>query len=164
MLFRIGTHEIIIPDIAHATAEGERKPVTTSINLRRSIDNAFSNSMMCFICNIKRECDGNHLGEGGIGRCSDDRVARRIKDRMPVYLRDVDHRFFEAAKRIELMFSTVHDIFAAERKSVEEVENTEELEIEMVTQGEVDWNKAFFRKAVMKKVRLTVMILMGEIG
>ena len=47
---------------------------------------------------------------------------------------------------------------------MEEVGNTEELEIEMVTQDEVDWNKAFFRKAVMKKVRLTVMILIGEIG
>ena len=33
------------------------------------------------------------------------------------------------------------------RKSVEEAENTEELEIEMVTQDEVDWNKAFFSES-----------------
>ena len=29
----------------------------------------------------------------------------------------------------------------------EEVGNTEELEIEMVTQDEVDWNKAFFSES-----------------
>ena len=66
-----------------------------------------------FICDCKRDSDDSRYNEGGLGRCSVLSASKRLIERKGIYMRNPSHRFFQAAKRLDILLSgPSHDIFA----------------------------------------------------
>eukprot|EP00794_Sanderia_malayensis_P017234 gene17234-18955_t len=82
---------------------------------RRSTSQYLFEKRLCFICNTRRVCDDKASWEGGLGRCSEERAAKKILERKELFLRDAGHRFFTAANRLQMMLGgESHDIFAVD--------------------------------------------------
>ena len=60
-----------------------------------------------------REVDENSYNEGGLGRCSTDSAATRIKNKSDEYLHDPECRHFAAAERLQVLLSGLsYDIYS----------------------------------------------------
>ena len=69
----------------------------------------------CFICDSKRPTDGNNYNQGGLGRCSVKSASERLLKRKELHMQDPVNRFYEAAKRLDILLSgPSHDIFAVD--------------------------------------------------
>ena len=53
--------------------------------------------IICFIYNIKPNVDNNQYKGGGIARCSLKAAAEKLLQRKQFYLKDENHRFYEAS-------------------------------------------------------------------
>eukprot|EP00795_Rhopilema_esculentum_P013856 gene13856-4798_t len=83
---------------------------------RRSVRQHLKNKRLCFVCNSQREIDDkNAYNEGGLGRCTEGRAAKRILERKDEFLKCPEHRFYAAVNRLQLLTSgESHDVFAAD--------------------------------------------------
>ena len=75
---------------------------------RKSIDK----EKLCFVCQEKRKSDNFPLNQGGLGRCTEERVGNRIKERTSIFLKDKDSRFHNAAIKLNIILAGSHDIYA----------------------------------------------------
>ena len=94
-------------------AETERNSESTSSKIsvkRKSIDR----EKLCFVCQEKRKSDNFPLNQGGLGRCTEERVGNRIKERTSIFLKDEDRRFHNAAIKLNILFAGSHNIYAAD--------------------------------------------------
>ena len=57
--------------------------------------------MLGFICNNMRVSDGNKCKDGGLRRCTEERVVKILSDLMRIYLSDTWNRFYHAANRLK---------------------------------------------------------------
>ena len=69
---------------------------------------------ICFVCNTVRNSDGQAYNQGGLRRCDSDNTAKKILSRKTVLLDLKEHRLYPAAKRLDVILSGYHDIFAAD--------------------------------------------------
>ena len=70
---------------------------------------------LCFICNDARVSDNNKFRKGGLGRRTDEKVGNKLLQRRSYYLNDCNHRFHDAATRLQIIISGgSHDIYAAD--------------------------------------------------
>ena len=82
---------------------------------RTIVDNVRSLEKKCFICNIQRAIDENPYNEGGLQRCTRDDTASKILSRKSAFLHDKVNRYYDAAKRLDILLSgSARDIFAAD--------------------------------------------------
>ena len=67
------------------------------------------------ICNEQRECDSNSYDNGGLGRCESEGSKAKVQERMIRFLQDREHKFHEAASRLQMKNSfKAHDFYAVD--------------------------------------------------
>ncbi len=70
---------------------------------------------VCVICNTKTENDDCTYNDGGLARCSEQRSAQKLKQKLEQRMADESDTFYEAAKRLDIFLNaTSHDVFAAD--------------------------------------------------
>ena len=73
----------------------------------RSVSQHLKNKRLSFVCNSRREIyDKNAYNEGGLGRCTEGRAAKRIVERKDEFLKCPEHRFYAAANRLMCLQQT----------------------------------------------------------
>ena len=75
---------------------------------RKSIDK----EKLCFVCQEKRKSDNFPLNQGGLGRCTEERAGNRIEERISIFLKDEDSRFYNAAIKLNIRLAGCHNIYA----------------------------------------------------
>ena len=66
---------------------------------RRSVSQHLKNKYLCFLCNSRREIDDkNAHNEGGLGRCTEGRAAKRILERKDEILKCPEHRLLRSCE------------------------------------------------------------------
>ena len=55
---------------------------------------------LCFLCHEQRECDNNSYNSRGLGRCESEGSKAKLQERMTQFLQDKEHKFHEAATRL----------------------------------------------------------------
>ena len=60
---------------------------------------------LCFICHEQRECDSNSYNNGGLGRCESEGSKAKLQERTTQFLKDKEHKFHEAATRLQRKIS-----------------------------------------------------------
>ena len=70
---------------------------------------------LCFICNEQRECDTNSYNNGGLGRCESKGSKAKLQEKMTQFLQDKEHKFHEAATRLQMKISfEAHDFYVVD--------------------------------------------------
>ena len=88
---------------------------TTRVTKTRSRSTLKNFKRMCFICNEQRESDNSSYNCGGLGRCESENSKTKLHERMTLYLQDKNHKFHDAATRLQMKISfEAHDFYAAD--------------------------------------------------
>ena len=72
-------------------------------------------NIICFVYNTKQNVGNNQYKKGGIARCSLYVTAEKRLQKNKFYLKDKNHRFYEASKRLDIKLSgRSRDIYGAD--------------------------------------------------
>ena len=131
----------------------------------------------CFICGEKRAKDSKSYDDGGLGRCEQLNSMSRLLERQKIFIANPNHRFYEAARRLErLQGGQSFDIFAIDvyyhnscyiKFAINPVKLQKMTKDDDMNQGEADVMADFYRavriKIVRKKEAFLLHHLLGDV-
>ena len=74
-----------------------------------------NSKQLCFIYNEQPECDNNGYNNGWLERSESEGSKAKLQEKMAEFLQDKEHKFHEAAARLQIKISfEAHNFYAAD--------------------------------------------------